>query len=209
MKTIAYCLSVAACLAGASTASAGTGTDTGTASMNVIGQCEVTGANVNLGTYTATDTVRTVADDVGELSFPTYAYIAGSKGKGTVPLGAVTCSDGTPFTVTMAGSGYLDSVEIVIPAGRIAVFPTIQKIGDTVLPSGGSWMNGLGKEAGPNSEPRDGVLPGAIATGSPQQIMGNTVILTQDTADYGYLAQSTPLGASGQYSGSWVTTLTF
>lgn len=209
MKVIAYCLSLAASLAGASAASAGTSTSTGTASMNVIAQCEVTGATVNLGAYKATDTVQNVAEQVGWFFYPGYGYTAGSSGIGTANLGTVTCSSGTPFTVTMAGTGFLDSVEIALPSGKIGMFPTIKKIGDTVLPSGGSWMGGLGKEAGPNSEPVDGVLPGAIATGAAQPIMGNTTILYQNTASNGYAAADMQLGVSGQYSGTWVTTLNF
>ncbi|MFM5908801.1 MAG: hypothetical protein ACKOPO_14625 [Novosphingobium sp.] len=177
--------------------------------MNVVAQCEVTGANVSLGAYKTTDTVQTVADQVGSLVFSPWGYTAGTAGIGTVQLGTVTCSNGTPFTVHLAGSGLYEAVEIAIPAGSIAMYPTIKKIGDTQLPDGGSWMHGFGKEAGPNGAPVDGIEPGAVATGTAQQIMGNTAVLIQPTANYGYVAASTPLGTVGTYSGSWTATLNF
>lgn len=87
MKFMASFLAITACLAGASAASAGTSAATGAATLNIVNQCTVTGANVSLGTFLTTDTVQAVANQNGYQDSTTYDFVPGTNGIGTVHMG--------------------------------------------------------------------------------------------------------------------------
>lgn len=212
MKSIAYGLSLAACLAGASAASAGTGTATGTAAMNVVSQCTVTGANVSLGTFRTTDTIQNLADQTGYWDGDQDKRVVGTNGVGTISLGSVTCDNGTPYSVTMDGSGgWYGDVEFQMQGGKVMLFPFVKKIGDKVFTSGGAYYEPFG--FWPSTENLqyygDTQEVNAIATGAPQQIMGNVIPMTYSTTGGGYLGKDLPFGQAGVYTGSWTTTLNF
>lgn len=211
MKSLAYAMTAAFCLAGASAASAGTSTDTGTASMNVINQCTITGGNVSLGTYRTTDTLQTVANQLGYQDAETYDFVAGTNGIGTMLMGSVTCDAGTPYTIMMQGAGPVSGIEIQIPAGTILLYTTVKKVGDSVVPDGDSYLNGFGKESNPDTSPSysDQSPVGTIANGAAQPIMGNIVLWRTATTSNGLLGADAQLGAAGVYTGSWINTLNF
>ena len=83
----------AALLATPGLAHAGTSTATGSASMNVLNQCSVTGANVNLGTFTTNNTWADVGSQLGYWGEAMYSY--GSQGASYANFGSVTCDAGT------------------------------------------------------------------------------------------------------------------
>lgn len=211
MKLIASCLALTACLGVASAASAGTSTGTGAATMTVVNQCTVTGGNVSLGTFKTTDTVQTVATQTGYQDGTTYEFVPGSNGIGTVLLGSVTCDAGTPYIISMRGTGWQGGIDIQMPAGLLQVYTTVKKIGDYVVPDGYASMNGFGKEGSPDAlEYYSEQSPlGTTANGAPQQIMGNIVPFLYPTHTDGFIGGDEQLGVAGTYSGSWVTTLNF
>lgn len=211
MKSLAYAMTVAACLAGASAASAGTGTATGTASMQIINQCTITGGNVSLGTYRTTDTLQTVANQLGYQDAATYDYVAGTNGIGTMLMGSVTCDAGTPYTIMMQGAGPGYGLEIQFPAGAILLYTTVKKVGDYVVPDGDPFLNGFGKESNPDtlSSYSDQSPVGTIANGAAQPIMGNIVLWRTAATNGGLLGADAQLGTAGVYTASWITTLNF
>lgn len=104
----AACALCAAALPGM--AHAGTATATGTATFQVVDQCSVTGATVNLGTYTTSQRIEDVAAELGDMW---TAYTPGSRGQSYLTWGTVNCSNGTPYTLSIKGS----SVEAPSPGG--------------------------------------------------------------------------------------------
>lgn len=177
MKYMASCLALATCLAGASAASAGTSTATASATLNIVNQCSVTGTNVSLGTFKTTDTMQTVANQIGYQDGTTYQLVPGTNGIGTVSMGSVTCDNGTPYTISMRGNGWASSVDIALPGGLLELYLMVKKIGDYVVPDGDAYVNGLGKEASPEMLAiySDQTPLGTTANGAPQQIMGNAI----------------------------------
>lgn len=84
-------------------AHAGTSTATGTATLNVISQCSVTGATVNLGNYSSSQTWGDIAASLGLMDYGPV-YTAGSLGQDYLTWGSVTCDAGTPYTLSIQGS---------------------------------------------------------------------------------------------------------
>jgi len=84
-------------------AHAGTSTATGTATLNVVNQCSVTGATVNLGTYTASNTIADVAAQTGGY-YENNTFRTGNLGVEYANWGSVTCDSGTPYTLAIQGS---------------------------------------------------------------------------------------------------------
>lgn len=211
MRLIASCLAITACFAGASAASAGTGTASGTATLNVVNQCTVTGGNISLGTFRTTDTMQTVANQIGYQDGTTFENVPGTKGIGTVSLGSVTCDTGTPYTIAMRGSGWASTVNIQMPTGVIELYLMVKKIGDYDVPDGNAFINGFGKQASPDlwGSYTDQTPLGTTANGASQQIMGSTIMWLQPTSSDGYIGADEQLGTAGVYTGSWVTTLNF
>lgn len=211
MKYMASCLALATCLAGASAASAGTSTATASATLNIVNQCSVTGTNVSLGTFKTTDTMQTVANQIGYQDGTTYQLVPGTNGIGTVSMGSVTCDNGTPYTISMRGNGWASSVDIALPGGLLELYLMVKKIGDYVVPDGDAYVNSLGKEASPEMLAiySDQTPLGTTANGAPQQIMGNAIAWLPPTTTDGYVGADEQLGVAGTYSGAWVTTLNF
>ncbi len=209
MKIFSACLAVLAGFVSASAAIAGTDTATGTATMSVINQCTVTGANVSLGTFRTTDTLQTVVDQIGYQDGANFNVVVGTNGIGTVPLGSVTCDNGTPYTITMESNGWYGSVDIQLPAGILELYPTVKKIGDYVIVSANGYDLSHGLWPSPDNLRAYGLELGTVANGVPQQIMGTLIVWAPPTTAYGYIGRDEQLGTAGVYSGSWTTTLHF
>lgn len=112
---------------------AGTSAATGTASMNVINQCSVTGASIDLGTYT---TSQSWADVGGALGFFWWGYgnfVGGAKGLEYANFGSVTCDAGTPYTISIKGTATSEPGLIKLSLnGTNAYFrPTLMRVGST------------------------------------------------------------------------------
>ena len=91
-------------------AHAGAVTATGTATFQVVDQCSVTGATVNLGTYSTSQTLADVAAELGNME---AAYTAGNRGQSYLTWGSVNCSNGVPYTLSIKGT----SVQSFSPGG--------------------------------------------------------------------------------------------
>lgn len=210
-KLSASILAAAACTFGALPAMAGTSTCTGTATFQVVNQCSIAGANVNLGTFRTTDTLQTVANKTGYQDGTTYDLVAGTDGVGTVLLGTVTCDTGTPYTVSMQSTGWGGSLVLTLPNGIIEMYPMVKKIGNYNVPDGEPYFNGFGKWASP-----DALLTyseqsplGTTADGTPQPIMGNIIPWVYATHTGNYIGGDEQLGTAGVYTASWTSTLHF
>lgn len=148
-------------------AHAGTATAAGTATFNVVDQCSVAGATVNLGTYLTTNTWNDVANELGKW---VTSYAGGTKGQEYLTWGSVNCNTGTPYTLNISGS----SVHALTPGGiqmtqnakavRLSVF--VKKIGTTVIPDLYAGSN-AGQYMGGNR------TAGATGTGAPQTVAGS------------------------------------
>jgi len=142
-------LSAAAIVALPCVAQAGTATATGAATFDVASQCSVTGATVNLGTYTANQTWAQVGAQLGRFTTPTYT--AGSLGLEYLNYGSVTCDNGTPYTLTIKGTatGSEPGGITITHNGKTAIFlPAIKKLGvnivansHTLLPNTGAQVS--------------------------------------------------------------------
>ena len=211
MKIFSACLAVLVGFVSASAATAGTDTATGTATMSVINQCTITGANVSLGTFRTTDTLQTLGDQIGYQDGRSDQFVAGTDGVGTVLLGSVTCDNGTPYTITMDSTGADGGLEIQLPNGIIYLYPMVKKIGDQVLPDGAPNLNGFGIwPTSANLAVYSYTTPvGTVANGAPQVILGNVVPWVPPAPVDGYMGRDQQLGTAGVYSGSWTTTLHF
>lgn len=197
------------CLGAPSAASAGTNTATGAATMTVFSQCTITGANVSLGTFRTTDTIQALVDQIGYQDGATLEMSVGTNGIGTVPLGSVTCDNGTPYSITMESNGWLGSIDIPMPAGILELYPMVKKIGDFDTTNRPAYEGPFGIWPSPGNLQYYRTQLGTIANGSPQQIMGNLIAWAPPTTTDGYIGRNEQVGTAGVYSGSWTTTLNF
>lgn len=194
----------AALLATPGLAHAGTSTATGSASMNVLNQCSVTGANVNLGTFTTNNTWADVAAQLG--SMQNGNYNAGSQGLEYANFGSVTCDVGTPYTVFIRGSSsedsgndIIDGLKFTLNGKKVNAWIYIKKIGGVTVADSG-FFRGAGARAFDWGAT-------ATGTGSPQTIMGSApfdFFLGTSTA-----ALTDKLATAGTYSDTLTYTLNF
>lgn len=154
-------------------AQAGTATATGTAVLNVINECSVTGATVNLGMYASSNTVGDVAADLG--SWEGGVYTPGKRGQEYLTWGSVTCDAGTPYTLSIRGTSVLQ----YSPGGIRFEWPDpvsgsytsiydmfVKKIGNTTVADSNAAIPGAG--ANVNISPAAG-----IGTGTAQMVLGS------------------------------------
>lgn len=163
----------ALCVAGLpGMAYAGTATGTGTATLNVVDQCSVTGATVNLGTYTTSQRIEDVAAELGDMW---TAYTPGSRGQSYLTWGTINCSNGLPYSLSIKGT----SVEAPSPGGIQFAWTDAQNLDyranfDIYVKSIGGVAvadsNGLAVGAGAkvNTDPASGT-----GTGTDQEIVGS------------------------------------
>jgi len=178
-----------------SLAHAGTSTASGTATFNVANQCSVTGASVNLGTYTTSQWLDDIAKDLGGID-DNGTFVLGSRGQSYVTWGSVTCDNGTPYTLTIRGtSGTPGMITFGDPGGRFrADFDIyVKSIGGTMIADSDAAIAGAGAKA--SAAPVAGT-----GTGSAQAILGSAI--------YNY-SQSMGSYYSGLTAGTMTDTLTY
>ncbi len=98
-------IAVVAVAALPSVAQAGTATASGTATINVENQCTVAAKNIDLGTFSISDTWSNVGRQIGSLDNATLYFRAGSKGLEYVDYGTINCTAGTIFQISIKGTG--------------------------------------------------------------------------------------------------------
>lgn len=193
-------IAAAALLAMPSMATAGTSTATGAASFNVITQCSVTGATVNLGTYLTSQTWGNVAADLGLYN---GNNIQGTRGQEYLTWGSVNCGAGVPYTLNIKGTGNHPWVPggIVFAVDGVALHfnPFVKKIGGAVVPDSSGISGGFGAYVGATNSPASG-----IGSGAAQQVLGSVMFNAAASPQLGKA-----LVARGVYSDTLTYTLNF
>lgn len=156
-------------------AQAGTATTTSTASFNVITQCSVTGATVDLGTFTVNNTFFELGQKIG------YTYPAqgteqpGTDGYEGVTWGTVNCNNGTPYSVKIKGNSPYNGILINVGGKTAHLMTFVKTIGGVTAPlNEGSWTAVWGASANPSTSGAAGV-----GTGTAQAIRGSAPIYFQ------------------------------
>jgi hypothetical protein len=205
-KTTRHATLLAAALAAAtlpgSAYAAGSSTGSGTAALTVGAQCSVEGANIDLGTFTTSQTWQDVFNSLGYFNADTY--VQGSRGLEYLNFGSVTCSNGAPFTLTMHGSGTDQTVKngISLQVGnqQLSLAQAIKRIGTDILPDDSDfWPVGVQM-----------FYRGSLSyygTGAPQQLLGNVTT----GANFGTptIDPAARLGTAGSFQDTLSYTLTF
>jgi len=157
-------------------AHAGTSTATGTANLNVINQCSVSGATVNLGNYTTSQTVGDIAASLGLMDYGPV-YTAGSRGQDYLTWGTVNCDSGTPYSLSIQGTAVIShSPGGVYFEWRDAQNSRYTAVLDIYVKSIGSTTVADSVAAAPGAGARANVTPAAgIGTGAPQLVKGSAV----------------------------------
>ena len=182
------------------TAQAGTGSATGTATMAVVSQCSVSGATINLGTYVATNTWYTLANRTG-INF-SGSYTSGTSGQEYLNYGSVTCDTGTPYTLSIAGSGTGGTLKLTVNSQVAAFQPAVKRLGGAVVADSDAAFPGVGNIM--TTRPLSGT-----GNGTAQSIAGN-VLLTNSSAGFGSTVTLTaPFSQIGVYTDTLTYTLTF
>lgn len=183
-------------------AQAGTATATNSANFVVTNQCSVTGATVNLGSYTTNTTWGQVG---GSLGLRSTGFTAGSKGFEYLDYGSVTCDAGTPYTLTIKGTnaaGNAGTAKMTLNGKTIRLEMGIKKLDGVTLPDSSTAWPGTGRQVW--SSPVSG-----IGTGNPQALLGNMTVYALNSTDPFYASVIDTLGVVGQYSDTLTYTLTF
>lgn len=193
-------IAAAAIVALPGVAQAGTATATGTAVLNVINQCTVTGATVNLGTYTAAQTWSQVGAALG--SFNGTAYTAGSQGQEYLNFGSVTCDNGTPYTLTIKGTatGVPGAIKITHNGKTATFLPGIKKLAGNTVADTAANLGGTGAQVGTAQ------LAGT-GTGAAQTLFGNVTLSFSATGTTALPTDA--LGVAGSASDTLTYTLNF
>lgn len=85
-------------------ARAGTSTSTGTVSMLINpGGCEVAGTNIDLGTFQANQTWRSMGERLGYVD-ENSQWVRSTMGNEYVTFGTILCDVGMPYTLSITGS---------------------------------------------------------------------------------------------------------
>lgn len=181
-------------------AHAGTATATGQAVLNVINQCTVTGKNVNLGTFTATNTWGQVAAALGGYNGTTYT--AGSLGQEYLDYGSVTCDNNTPYTLSIKGTatGVAGAIKITHNGKTATFLPGIKRLAGVAVADSSATYPGTGAQVG------TGTLAGT-GSGVAQTLFGN-VTLSFSAAGTTALATDA-LGVAGTATDTLTYTLNF
>lgn len=199
MKNIAKLAIVAAAVAALpGAAQAGTSTATGTAVINVITQCAVTGANVNLGSYTAAQTWNQVGAAVG--LHDGTKFTAGSQGLEYLNFGSITCDNNVPYTLSIKGTGSNGVIKIAHNAKVATFLPGIKKIGGVVVADTSAAYAGTGAQVANTAAAGKG-------SGAAQALLGNVTLHLKGT-DSTVVGTET-LGVAGTAQDTLTYTLNF
>lgn len=179
-------------------AQAGTSTATGTATLTVINQCNVAGANINLGTYTTSQTWGDVGNSLGKID-EWGTYVPGSKGLEYMNFGSVTCDAGVPYTLTVTGASHYNIG--ITHNGKTAKFiPAIKKLGSATVADNDVSVPGAGANVAYYE------LSGT-GTGSAQALLGSAILSFPDM--YTSAVPSDTFGATGVATDTLTYTLNF
>lgn len=194
-------LAAAAALCLPAAAQAGTSTAGSTASFNVVNQCSISGATVDLGTYTTQQTWGDLAASIGHLDVGGGVYTAGSRGNWLTKLGTITCENNLFYAFTIHGSSNdpqaSKAVELTVGGKTARLQLYVTKVGGDFAVDDNIPGRGIGVGADP--------IPW-IGYGEPQDIEGSAVLLTTATTT----AQLTDkFAATGTYADTLTYTLTF
>lgn len=181
---------------------AGTNTATGAANLTVVSQCSVTGGAVNLGSFKSSDTWGDVSNLLG--LYDPGGYVPGTAGREYLNFGSVICDAGTPYSLTIKGSGPDGTVQLGVN-GKVVTFVTaFKKVGNVVQTDNSTDFVGAGRVV------IYGNTPAASGTGTPQTVLGSATLITSGYTYYGTTAALTDtLGNSGAFSDTLNYTLTF
>lgn len=185
-----------------STAQAGTGTASGTATMQVMNQCSVTGANIALGTFTVNNTFMDVANKVGYM-YSNATNAVGTNGYEGITWGSVNCDNGTPYQLKITGTTAANGVKIDIGGKTAHLVLLVKSLGGVaVTPTAGAWAP-WGAVANSTSV----APPAGTGTGAIQLIKGAAPMYIDAP---GMTALPTDkLGTVGNYTDTLSYTLTF
>lgn len=184
-------------------AQAGTATTTSTASFNVITQCSITGATVELGTFTVNNTFFELGQKIG------YTYAAvGSETPGTdgyegVTWGTINCDNGTPYRLKIKGNSPYNGILINVGGKTAHLMTFVKTIGGVTAPlNEGSWTAAWGASANIATSGASGV-----GTGTNQTVRGSAPIYLNLG---GLTALDTDkFGVAGTYTDNLTYTLEF
>lgn len=194
-------VAAAAALCLPAAAQAGTSSTTSTASFNVVNQCSISGATVDLGTYTTQQTWGDLAASIGHLDVGGGVYTAGSRGNWLTKLGTITCQNNLFYAFTIHGSSNdpqaSKAVELSIGGKTARLQLYVTKVGGDFAVDDNIPGRGIGV----------GLDPVAwIGYGVTQDIEGSALLLTTAATT----AQLTDkFGTAGTYADTLSYTLTF
>lgn len=196
-------LAAAAIAALPGAAQAGTATATNSANFVVTNQCSVTGAVVNLGSYTTNTTWGQVGASLGLRNGPSFS--AGSRGFEYLNYGSVTCDAGTPYTLSIKGTntiGNAGTATMVLNGKRVGLEMGVKKLGGvTMADSSAAW---------PNTGHQIWATPlSGTGTGVAQPILGNMTVYVFSVASATWANAGDTLGTPGQYTDDLTYTLNF
>lgn len=199
ISRIALVAAAVAALPGA--AQAGTSIRTTNASFNVVNQCSISGATIDLGTYTTQQTWGDLAASIGHLDANSGVYTAGSRGNWLMKLGTITCQNNLFYGFTIHGSSNdpqaNKAVELTIGGKTARLQLYVTKVGGDFAVDDNILGRGIGVGADP--------VPW-IGYGVPQDIEGSALLLTTATTT-AQLADK--FAAAGTYADTLTYTLTF
>lgn len=201
---LALVAAVALCLPAA--AQAGTSTTTSTANFQVLNQCSITGATLDLGTFTTQNTWGDVAAATGRVD-TSLNLTQGSRGLSYLNMGTLTCDLNTLYDVNITGSstgsGYSNgAVKLAIggKTGKFLLF--VNKIGNMVVTDEAPTAPGAGTSIGWWG------LGYFNASGVPQPIVGSAALIT-GLGEPGEAQLTDKLNVAGSYSDTLTYTLNF
>lgn len=196
-----YAIAAAPLMALASAAQAGTATGSGTANFNVVTQCSITGANVNLGTYTANGTLMDVGRQLGYTYSTVGSQVVGSTGLSAITWGKVNCNAGTPYTLFIQGTNPWTGIGLNIGGKTAYLVLFVTSIGGQPAPyTGPGWS----EEWGSMANGYDGVV--GVGTGQDQVLKGAAPVYF--APEWGTAAETDKLVA-GTYTDNLTYTLNF
>lgn len=200
-KASKLALAAAAALCLPAAAQAGTSTDTKAANFTVLNQCSITGANIDLGTFTAQQTWGDLGASIGHLNVGTNAYTPGSRGGASMKLGSVNCDWDLIYTLYIQGSSNdpqaSKAIQLTVGGKTAPLRLYVKKIGG--LDIGDENIPGRGISLGPD-------FIYWIGGAAPEDIEGNVLLLTTAAST----AQLTDkFGTPGTYADTLTYTLNF
>ena len=180
---------------------AGTSTATGAASFNVTNQCSITGATVNLGTFTVNQTWGNVGAELGMAS--ASGYTVGSRGVEYLTWGSVTCDNGTPYTINIKGTATnQNAITLRVNNKTAMLHPFIKKIGAIAIADNNA---GITPNAGARADHT--FLVSGAGTGAAQAIVGNALLALVHGGTTITVADQ--LAITGSYTDTLTYTLNF